>query len=184
MLFMKTEIPMEQLLRWRLCRAEGDAPPVPRGARLLELARPWWEVLPERFEALLQRLSAIQVAYGHAMVEPTQSAAGHRVAVLIVRGPEELESAARILYFTVREGQLRLRFQLENAPADMPPMVEVTFICEGGARRPFVARACISVDNEYRLEAELPAEVVDVWEQLKVRDRMPFRFIIQTANNE
>ena len=43
---MKTEIHIGQLLRWRLARAEAEAP---RAARLLELSRPWWETLPERF---------------------------------------------------------------------------------------------------------------------------------------
>src|SRR4051812_50054204 len=104
---MKTEVPIEQLLRWRLSRAEAEAPAAPRGARLLGLVTPWWEVLPERLEKLVQKVCAIQVAYGHAMAEPVQSRTGHRVAVLIVNGAEEMESLAEIFVFAVREGKLR-----------------------------------------------------------------------------
>ena len=181
---MKSKIPIERLLRWRLSQAEAEAPPAPRAARLLEMARPWWKVLPRQFEELIQRLSAIQLAYGHAMAEPCQSHTGHRVAVLIVRGAEELETSARLLYFSVRDGQLGLRFNLEKPPSDMPPAVEVTFISERPARPLFSAPATVSIDDEYRLEAALPAELAHCWKELKVTDRMPFRFILRTDRNE
>jgi hypothetical protein len=35
------ELPVEQLLRWRLAQAEAAAPSAPRAAQLLEMARPW-----------------------------------------------------------------------------------------------------------------------------------------------
>jgi len=177
---MKTEIPVEQLLRWRLSRAEAEAPPAPRGTRLLELARPWWELLPERFEKFIERLGAIEVAYGHAMTESPQGRPCHRVAVLVVYGSEQEENSARILYLSVRDRQLRLRFHLETPPADLMPTVEVTFVCEQAARPFFCVPATVSIDNEYRLEAELPADLAHDWEQLKVTDRMPFRFIVRT----
>ena len=182
---MKIDVPIEQLLRWRLAHAESEAPVPPRAARLLEAVRPWWEVLPERFEQLVQRLATIQVAYGHAMAEPVQAGSDrdHRVAVLVVRGTEELECSARILYFAIRDGQLRLRFELQRAPGDMPPWVEVTFVSEGSGRPLFSAPASVSVEKEYRLEAELPAELAEVWDRLKVTDRMPFRFIIRADTN-
>src|SRR6185436_7178633 len=94
---MKTEIPIGQLLRWRLSQAEAEAPPAPRAARLLEMARPWWETWPEQFQSLVERLGKIQVAYGHAMAEPQQSRSGHPVPVMIVRAIEELEASARVL---------------------------------------------------------------------------------------
>src|SRR5256885_3187372 len=70
---MRSKIPIEELLRWRVAKAETDAPPAPRAARLLEMARPWWEIWPERFQSFVERLGGIQVAYGHAMAEPGQS---------------------------------------------------------------------------------------------------------------
>ncbi len=39
--------------------------------------------------------------------------------------------------------------------------------------------AVLTVDNEYRLDAELPAEFATSWETLKVTDQMPFRFILR-----
>ncbi|HMJ64740.1 MAG TPA: hypothetical protein VK615_05260 [Candidatus Binatia bacterium] len=176
---MKTAIPIAQLLRWRLALAEAEAPPAPGATRLLELVRPWWEVLPERFEKLIQRLGAIEVAYGHAMAEPSPARPCHRVAVLIARASEESESSARVLYLAVRDRRLRLRFHLEKAPANLPPTVEVTFISEQSGQPLFCAPAAVSVDSEYRLEADLSAELARDWEQLKVMDRMPFRFIVR-----
>src|SRR5262245_3301017 len=108
---MKTEIPVEQLLRWRLSQAEASAPPPPRAARLLELARPWWEVWPERFQSWVERVNRLQLAYGHAMAEPRQSRGGHPVPTLVVRGHAEVETCARVLYLDIRGSQLRLRFQ-------------------------------------------------------------------------
>ena len=58
---MRREFDIEQLLRWRLERAEADAPPPPTGLHLLERARPWWDLWPERFAALTRRLGAIQI---------------------------------------------------------------------------------------------------------------------------
>ena len=67
---MNSNTPIEELLRWRLHQAEAEAPPAPPAARLLALARPWWEALPERFNALVERLGRIQVAYAYAQAEP------------------------------------------------------------------------------------------------------------------
>src|SRR5688572_7279321 len=115
---MSNEISVGQLLRWRAARAEAEAPPAPRAARLLELARPWWEALPARFQSLVERLGNIQIAYGHAMAEPVSvRRSGHPVPTLIVRRAEESETSVCVLYLGVRDGRLRLRFQLERAIA-------------------------------------------------------------------
>jgi hypothetical protein len=45
---MKSKIPIEELLRWRLDNAKSEAPLAPCAARLLDLARPWWERSPEK----------------------------------------------------------------------------------------------------------------------------------------
>jgi hypothetical protein len=137
---VNNKIPIEQLLRWRLLRAEAEAPPAPCAARLLELARPWWETWPERFQLALGRLTRIQIAYGHAMAEPHPSRSGHPVPPLIVQTVEELETSVRVLYLNVRNGQLRLRFQLNAAPARAEQNFEVTFVSNPASRPLFSAR--------------------------------------------
>jgi hypothetical protein len=40
---------------------------------------------------------------------------------------------------------------------------------------------CVAqIENEYRLDAELPAELQRRWAAVKVTDRMPFRLILQS----
>jgi hypothetical protein len=171
---------VEQLLHWRLARAEAEAPPAPRGAYLLELARPWWERWPERFQSLVERLRQIQIAYGHAMAEPRQSQSGHPVPTLIVRAVEELETSARVLYLNVRNGRLRLRFQLDAAAAQGHERFDVTLVADNSERPLLSAPAMLSLESEYRLDAELSEELARGWEQLKVTDRMPFRLILRS----
>ena len=173
-----------ELLRWRLARAEADAPPAPRAARLLELARPWWETWPERFRELVGRLGQMQVAYGHAMSEPRRGRSGHAVPALIARGGggggDEHEASARVLYLAVRDGRLHLRIRLDAGPEPAEPTFEATFIAGEAAQPIFAARATLSVEHEYRVDAELPEEVAAEWARLKVTDRMPFRLILRT----
>jgi hypothetical protein len=57
----------------------------------------------------------------------------------------------------------------------------VTFVSSEGARPFFVALAGRSVDHEYSLDAEIPAEVARDWLHLKVTDVMPFRLILRTT---
>jgi hypothetical protein len=179
---MKPQMTIEQLLRWRLARAEAEAPRAPRGADLLELGRPWWETWPDRFQMLVERVGRIQIAYGHATAEPGQTHRGHPVPALIVRAVEELETSACVLYICARNGRLRLRFQLEAASAQGQDKFEVTFIADNSERPLFTAPAILSMDNEYRVDAELSEELARVWEQLKVTDRMPFRLILRSDN--
>jgi len=178
---MKTEISIEQLLRWRQARAVSDAPPAPPATRLLELAQPWWETWPEQFQALVSRLGQIQIAYGHAMVESGQSRAGHPVPVLLVTGQEQVEALARVLYFSVRDDRLRLRFQLDGAPRQEQEAFDVTFVCNATQRPLASASAAPSVDCEFRIETELPPELAKDWERIKVTDRMPFRLILRAG---
>src|SRR5262245_60173042 len=98
---MRTETTIEQLLRWHLSYAEEDAPPAPRAARLLALARPWWETWPERFQAFVARLDGIQVAYGHAMSENRRTQTGHPIPGLVVHANREVEALARVLYWNI-----------------------------------------------------------------------------------
>ena len=178
---MKTKITIEEVLRWRLARAEADAPPAPHARRLLEMARPWWETWPERFQSLVERVGRIQIAYGHAMAEPDPARGKpHPVPALVVRAGEESETFAQVLYLNVRDGRLRLRFRLDAAVRPAPESFEVTFISDKSARPMLSAQATLSVDSEYRTDAELPVEFALDWESLKVTDRMPFRLILRT----
>jgi NAD dependent epimerase/dehydratase family enzyme len=84
-----------------------------------------------------------------------------------------------VLYFNIGSGRLRLRFQIDAAHGQSDPAFEVTFISAGSAIPLFSSRATLSVQNEYRLETELPEKVAAEWEQTKVTDRMPFRLILR-----
>lgn len=181
---MKKSVAVENLLRWRRERAESEAPPAPSAVHLMKLARPWWELLPERFAASVRRLSTIQLSYGYAMAHPPHGHSGHPVAALISGDDEDQESPARILYMSVRDGRLRLRFQLAPVPRKDNGF-EVTFVSESGLRPILSAYADLSGDHEYRVDVELPSELAAAWESLRVTDPMPFRFILRptTATN-
>jgi hypothetical protein len=174
------KIPVETLLRWRLSQAEAEAPPAPRAARLLELARPWWERWPERFQSLVERVGRIQIAYGHAMTEPRRDGSGFPVPTVIFRTAEELETSVRVVYFAIRDGRLRLRFQLDAAIGQAHESFDVTFIAGPAARPLLSAQATLSMDSEYRIDTELPEELARNWVLLKVTDRMPFRLILRS----
>jgi len=180
---MKTKLPIEELLRWRLARAEAAAPPAPQAARLLAMARPWWEVWPEQFQSMVERLGVVQLAYGHAMMERGQSRTTHPVPALVVRSGDEFQAFLRVLYFSTSNGRLRFRFQLDPELGQADPAFEVTFIAAGTAVPLFTASATLSVENEYRIDAEIPKEIASEWRSLKVTDRMPFRLILRTDTN-
>ena len=175
---MTRGVDIEHLLQWRRERAEAAASQAPSGASLLKLVQPWWEVWPHRFAANARRLASIQLSFGYAMSHSPQGQSGHPVATLISEGDDERESLARVLYFSVREGRLRLRFQL----APLPPndrLFEVTFVSEGALSPILDAHADLSGEGEYRVDAELPAELATAWASLRVTDPMPFRFILR-----
>jgi hypothetical protein len=177
---MKTELPIEQLLRWRLSRAEAEAPRAPRGSRLLEVARPWWEVWPERFQSLAERVNRIQIAYGRAMAESGHTRSGYPVPAVIVQAAEELETSVCVLYLNVRDRRLHFRFQLD-ATTPTPESFEVTFLPDKSTRPMLSAQATLSVDREYRIDAELSEELSRDLKPLKVTQRMPFRLILRSG---
>jgi hypothetical protein len=176
---MNSPTSVQELLRWRLARAEAQAPPAPRAARLLELARPWWETWPERFQKLVTRLGQMQVAYGHAMAETRRLPGEHLVPAIIVHSASETEGSARVLYFSARDGQLRLRFQLNAAQDCAEPVYEATFICKTSDQPLFSAHSERSTNGEYSLVETLSEELAGKWELLKVTDEMPFRLILR-----
>ncbi|HZF68207.1 MAG TPA: hypothetical protein VEZ47_09225 [Gemmatirosa sp.] len=186
---MQTGEPVERILRWRLALAEATAPPPPSATRLLALARPWWEQWPARYRAQVERLLAMPLAYGYAMVAPDGAARGHALAVLIARG-DERETYARVLYVSVRDGRLRMRIELdaapagEDAPGDVADVFEATFVGDADDARdvtqPLLAgTAELAQNGEYRLEAELPDALAVRWTTLRATDRMPFRLILR-----
>ncbi|HKR09803.1 MAG TPA: hypothetical protein VJS39_11475 [Gemmatimonadaceae bacterium] len=177
---MRHERDLEILLQWRRDRAETDAPRAPSAAHLLKLVEPWWEKWPERFAAAARRLGAMQLSYGYAMSHPHQGHSGHPVAALITNGDGEHEAPARILYVSVRDGRLRLRFHLAPVPRS-DRQFEVTFVSEAALRPILSAQADLSGEGEYRVDVELPGELASAWESLKVTDPMPFRFILRAS---
>jgi len=176
---MPPEAPIEQLLRWRLALAEADAPRPPRAAELLALTRPWWERWPERFRAQAERLRAMPLAYGYAMAGPPSPTgpAGYPVPVLIAQA-SDAEAYARVLYLVVRDGRLRLRFALHDAPGAPEPVFDAVFVGDVSEQPLCVARAEQAQSGEYRADVELPQDVAERWSRLKVTDRMPFRLIL------
>jgi hypothetical protein len=180
---MKTKVTISQLLRWRVSQAEADAPPAPSADRLLEMARPWWEVWPEQFRSLVDRLGQIQVAYEDAMEETRPSRGGFRVPTLIALANQECEARASVLYLNVRNNRLRLRFRLNAVAAQLPECIEATFVAESSALPRLSARATLSVDAEYCIDTELPVNLAREWEHLNVTDRMPFRLLLRSDKN-
>src|ERR1041385_6862456 len=176
---MKTEIPLEQLLRWRLSQAEAEAPPAPRAARLLALTRPWWDTWPEQFRSVVERLGRVEIACGHAMAEPRPTRGGHPVPALVIRTTEELETSVHVLYLNVCNGRLRLRFQVDAALGQEQKLLDVSFVCHASQRPVVCASASRSVENEFRIDTALPEELARNWGTLKVTDRMPFRLILR-----
>ena len=176
---MKSPITVQELLRWRLARAEAEAPPAPRAARLLELVRPWWETWPERFQKLVARLGEMEVAYGYAMAESRRAASEHLVPAMIVHSASETETSARVLYFSVRDHQLRLRFQLTANEECSTPTYEATFVCRTNSEPLFSAPVECSSNGDYSLTANLSEEIARKWGVLKVTDEMPFRLILR-----
>ena len=137
---MNDERAVSVLLHWRLREAEAEAPPPPSAARLLERARPWWDQLPERARALFERLRRTQAAYGHAQAEARRARCGHPVPALVIRGQEEVETSARVLYLDVRDGRMRLRFQLDGAACLEEETLEATFVSEAATEPLFCAQ--------------------------------------------
>ena len=64
-----------------------------------------------------------------------------------------------------------------------PKSLDVTFVADAIRNAPRFRQRTLSVDNEYRIDAELPEELARNWEALKVTDRMPFRLILRTDMN-
>ena len=176
---MNPGLSIEQLLRWRLARAEAEAPPAPRAARLLELARPWWETWPERFAGVVARLGQMEVSYGHAMAESRRAPTEHLVPALIVNATTETEASVRILYFSVRNGQLRLRFLLGPSNDNSQLTYDATFVCRMTSQPLFAALAEHSTNGEYSLTQTFSEGLADKWAGLKVTDEMPFRLILR-----
>ena len=180
---MKRNVPIEQLLRWRLARAQSEVPVAPSAARLLKLARPWWEKWPEKYQLLAEQLSRAKTVHTVTTNGSKPGHSGNLVPALFIRGEEVLEILTRLLSFRVRDAKLRLNFQTEVTLTPPTPVFEAAFISNTTWRPLFSAVATASVDDEYRVETELPARLVRGWERLKVTDHMPFQMILHSGTN-
>jgi hypothetical protein len=178
---MSSQGDIERLLRWRSARAEADAPPAPTARLLLDRARPWWERWPEQLSAHMNRLQGMRLVYAHAASDPGQASGPYPVPALLVRVAEELEASARVLYLSVRDGRLRMRFRLDADGAIAEPTLHVTFVSDEPSGPVLSAIATQSVDHEYHLQAELPEALERGWGGLRVTERMPFRFILHSG---
>ncbi len=176
---MSVEQQIEQLLVWRLNKAMEAAPPPPRAAQLLELVRPWWELMPDQFQQLVDCLNGMQTTYGHAMGELRPTRARHPVASVVACSNCETECFSTVLYLVVHDRELRFRFHIDAPAALLQPSMEVTFVVEGAARLMFSADARLSVENEYGLTVELPETLAQQWKNLKANGAMPFRLILR-----
>lgn len=179
---MKSEIIIEQLLGWRTALAENEAPPAPRASRLLERARPWWQRRPEIFDLMVAAFERTPVRLGHAMEPGATRGGSHPVPTVIARTNVETNLLADILYLAIRGNTLRLRFQLHPMTDQPEADLEVTFVADDGPHPLFSTVATLAPGQEYRLEVEIPAQVARVWKDLRVTDRMPFRFVLRPAD--
>lgn len=160
-----------------------DAPPAPRGFELLDRVRPWWERWPERFRALAEPLAAMEVHYGRAASGDDPKREGYPVPTVIVRTQAEDRGLARILYFSIADRRLRLRFQMGPDDAVPPENAEVTFVDAASSRPLFAVALEPASGGRFRVEAELTSELAEAWKAFKVTDRMPFHLIIQQASS-
>ena len=125
---MRTEVSIEELLRWRLASAQTEAPPGPHAAELLASARPWWEIYPERFEQALHSVMALETAVGAALASAAGPRAFDPVPAIIVRGDERIQAYAGIQCFKVGDGRLHFRFFLDACANPVENSYEVTFV--------------------------------------------------------
>lgn len=175
---MNRDVSIDTLIRWRLTRAEDDAPPPPRASELLDAARPWWERWPEQFRTNVTRLQRMPAALAYAQSNDRRSRAGASVPALIVAA-HELETYARVLYVVVRDERLRLRFRLESDTDLARDIFEATFIDEAAESPMFSCPAQRSQSGDYRVDVVLPPGLTASWARLTVADRMPFRLILR-----
>lgn len=180
---MNRESSLAQLLQWRASHAEAEAPSVPSAQQLLAFARPWWEQWPQRFQRCLVRLGSMHVVYGHAMTSPLHGRGGHPVATLLIDDDDEVETAARVLYLSVRDGVLRFRFQLDGFHEDEPNAFDVSLISDVGDQLLLTAVAERSPDHEFRLDAPVSDAIAQAWGSLRVTDRMPFRLMLRATTD-
>jgi hypothetical protein len=121
----------------------------------------------------------MEISYGHAMAEARRAPSEHLVPALILHAAAEIETSARILYFSLRNGHLHLRFQLGPANDRSEPPYDATFVCRATSQPIFSAAAERSANGEYSLAHTLSEELAAKWAPLRVTDEMPFRLILR-----
>jgi hypothetical protein len=180
---MTNKTPDESVLHWRLARAGLQAPPAPSSSRLIELLRPWWEVWPEKLASFCDQLAQMRVTIGHAAVSTYSGSVTVPVPTVFVDDRGQTGTVANIVYFSLRDQTLRLRFQVETTATDAESDLELTLISVADSRPLVSALASPVAVAEYRFEVELPSELVEQWASLKGSDRMPFALILFAKSN-
>lgn len=177
---MSKNIPLEQLLRWRLKQAEAAAPPPPKAAQLLQSARPWWEKRPKDFQSQLEHLRKLRSEHRHATTNKPRKSNGILVPALLVHKEAESGNYALVTHLGVVETKLHLRFKLETKLSPADKHFEVTLISNATTTPIFSVTTTFSADNTFQIETELPVEIAKDWEQLKLTSPMPFGLIIHS----
>jgi hypothetical protein len=175
---MNNENRQDTLLHWRLAGAERTAPPPPSADRMLERLRPWWDVWPDRLVAVRQELANLQVIFGHAAVNTASGGMGVPVPTIFLDERGQTGSVARILFISLRDQTLRVRFQIDVMPEGEAGDLELTLVSDVPSLPLVNAEARAVAPNEYRVETELPLELARPWASLKGGDRMPFSLVL------
>src|SRR5262249_22725009 len=148
---MRTEVTIEELLRWRLASAEADAPPRPPTPQLLKWAQPWWERYPKHFQNVLESLMKLPTLLGSPMDQVHQPDALSPVPTLIVRAGEQSHARVGVLHFNLRKERLHVRFFLDACGNPVEDGFEVTFVSNSSAKPLFSVEARRLAETEYRI---------------------------------
>jgi hypothetical protein len=175
---MKRKMPIKELISWRYKLAKSEAPSRPSATRLLDLALPWWEKNPEEFRSLAAQLNQIELAEDRPVAK-SRRGRGQPIAALAVFRGKKFQNSVRVQQFRLRNAKLNLSFEMETAMPAMGPTLEVTFISDHSAQPLFCALATASANGTYRINTELPSNLIPDWGRLKPADRMPFRLLLR-----
>jgi hypothetical protein len=175
---MNKEKPHDTFLHWRLNRAELAAPPPPNSDLLIERLRPWWEAWPEKLAAMRGQLANLRVTYGHAAVAATPDRTHVPVPTIFVDDDGPTGTVAKLVFLSLRDRTLRIRFEIDGLPTDGASDLEITMIADLSPHSVVSAEASPVAPGEYRAEVDLPSELAEQWAELKVSDRMPFGLIL------
>jgi hypothetical protein len=179
---MRRKASIERVLRWRFEVAKGEAPPPPSAARLLELARPWWEKWPEMYQKCVEQLRRSQIGNGQSTPGKKRTGKAYPVPALVVRGEAASVASARMVRFSVCGSRLQIGFRMRAALIPAERFFEATFISATASQPLFDAPATMPHKNEYYIDTEIPGALAKDWRGLSVMHHMPFRLILRSGS--